>query len=36
MSHMYASLSLEKTIEQTTGIMPLADKTTATATLEDQ
>ncbi len=35
-SHMNGSLPFEKTIEQTTGTMPLAPKTIATAMQEDQ
>ncbi len=35
-SHMNGSLPFKRTIEQTTGAMPLSPKTVATATLEDQ
>ena len=35
-SHKNGSLFFERTIEQTTGTVPLAPKTIATATLEDQ
>lgn len=35
-SHMNSSLLFEGTIKQTTGTVPLASKTTATTTLENQ